>query len=265
MRNCLIICSAEVKKAHRNYFKSISNYFSLLLWPILSFFTTYYTYSSFDNYFDPDLANKTNFFTFLILGCLGHNCFWAMVQGGVMQIREERRNGALEIIYFSPANRLALLYGRALGDFIQNTWMFFIFSSIIVMLISKFTYIILFKIIGSFMVLLLTSTIWGGLINSICIATRDAGFLFTIGEPMNFFSAVKFPLKNLPFWARAISPIFPSTYCIYIIRAIFMGNSVNTIKILELLTCLSIIVAITYILTKITEIHNRKTGNLQFY
>jgi hypothetical protein len=44
-----------------------------------------------------------------------------------------------------------------------------------------------------------------------------------------------------------------------------MGNSVNTIKILELLTCLSIIVAITYILTKITEIHNRKTGNLQFY
>jgi ABC-2 type transport system permease protein len=98
------------------------------------------------------------------------------------------------------------------------------------------------------------------------MATRDAGFLFTICDyPMNFFSAVKIPIIVFPFWTKIISAIYPSTYCIHIIREIFIENSVDFTKIMGLLICLAIIVVITYIITRITETYNRETGNLQFY
>jgi len=267
VRDFLIVCLGEVRKQRKNYFNSWSNYFSLLLWPILTFFTTYYTYSSFDlSVLAPfQLQTQGRFLTFLVTGSLGYNCFWAMVQGA-WQIENERQNGTLEIAFLTPGSRMAMMYGRSLGGFIHNVWMFACFAVIVILLNSMITLQTVFAVLGAMVILLVASTVWGGFMTSLFIVTRDSNFLFTVcDEPMNFFSGVKIPVEAFPLWAQAISAIFPSTYCIYIIRAIFLGNAVNGGKAAELIFSMLFMIAATYVILRCAEKRNRETGNLQFY
>lgn len=267
MRDFLTVCFGEVRKQRKNYFSSWSNYFSLLLWPVLTFFTTYFTYSSFDvSVLVPyHLEDTRRFITFLVTGSLGYNCFWAMVQGA-WQIEHERENGTLEIAFLTPANRMAMMYGRSLGGFIHNVWMFACFSIIIILFNSTVSVRMILSILFGFVILLIASTIWGGFMTSLFIVTRDSNFLFTLcDEPMNFFSGVKIPTEAFPLWAQVVSSVFPCTYCIYIIRSIFLGSSVNGWKILEFLLSMLAMLVITAVVLRCAEKRNRETGNLQFY
>ena len=59
---------------------------------------------------------------------MSYTCFWSMVQNAWSMANQERKGGTLEITFLSPANRLAMMYGRALGALIQEVWMFCCFS-----------------------------------------------------------------------------------------------------------------------------------------
>lgn len=266
-KSFIIPCFGEIKKMQINYQKSKANTLSLLFWPIITFALTYYTYSSFniENLLFYEIHNKKEFLIFLIAGALGYNCFWAMVQGAFMMTRE-RQDGTLEIVFLSPTNRLSIMYGRALGGVISNVWLFASFSVFIILINSEINLMTLFKMILAFIMLLIASTIWGGLINSLFLTSRDASFLFTLcDEPMKFFSGVQLPIQSFPLWAKWISSIFPATYCIWIIRAIFLGSSITPYMVFLFILSLLLMVVLSIIILKKAEEHNKKTGNLQLY
>jgi ABC-2 type transport system permease protein len=262
-------CLAEIKKQHKNYYNSWSSFISLLIWPALICFTSYYVYLSFDlnQLVQYGLETKEQLMIFLIIGALGYNSFFSMIQGA-FQITNERQNGTLEIIYATPANRLAMLYGRALGGFLQSVWMFSVFFVTVVLYNSEVTFSKIISLMLSYLIMTIASIIWGGFINILFIITRDASFLFTIcDEPMNFFSGVKIPLLAFPIWAQIISSIFPLTYCLLIMRRIIIKGSIfnNLEDLFKLFASLLILVFLTHILSVLAEKHNRETGNLQLY
>lgn len=260
-------CKAEMKKQMRNYSSDWTSYFSLLLWPILILFTTFFTYYSFEykSLSQYGFSTPKDLILFLVSGALVYHSFWTMVQGALMMNRE-RQNGTLEMAFMTPANRMALMYGRALGGGIQNAWMFICFSACMILLVTSFTVKILLSILFIYIFLLISATVWGGFIGTLFLTSRDSGYLFTIcDEPMNFFSGTKIPIESFPLWAKIFSSVFPTTYCIYLVREIFMKGTIQIRFIRNLCVLLFAMIILTGIILKMAEENLRKNGSLQLY
>lgn len=270
VRNAIYVVGAEIKKQHQHNFNSYSIYFSLLLWPILIFFNTYYTYKSFDLTKNMMLFGSINsnqsLIIFLITGFIGYNFFYSMVQSA-WDMGLERQDGTLETVFLSPANKLAVAYGRSLGALFQNVWMFSVFS--LFMLIGSKNYNMnnIFYIPLAFLILTLSATVWGGLMNVIFLFSRDAGILNNIfDDPMEFFSGVRVPTSTFPLWAKAVSAIFPLAHSLTVVRSILIPPNILCIgDILKLAISLIVIFIFTLVLLKLAEKNARITGNLTFY
>ncbi len=270
MKKFLIVVRGEILKQHRNWFHSYFVYFSLLIWPVLLFFNAFYTYKAFDiknNFYLYGMNSEQALIIFLVTGFIGYNCFWSMVQSA-WQMRFERANGTLETILLSPANRLSIIYGRALGSLLENIWLFSLFG-IFMLVISKSisVYELLFLPI-IFFILILSATIWGGFMNAIFLFSRDASFVFNIlDEPMVLFSGVRIPISVFPHWAKIIAIVFPLTHSLVVMRSIFLGkNAVDLFPgVINLCITLIILVILTIVVLHLAEKNARKTGNLNFY
>ena len=270
MQNAIKVIGAEIKKQHQHTFHSYTIYFSLLLWPILIFFNTYYTYKSFNlkkiTVFSNSINSNQSLIIFLITGFIGYNFFYSMVQSA-WQMSFERQNGTLETVFLSPANRLAIAYGRSLGALFQNVWMFSVFSFIILIGTKNFNINNIVYIPLAFLILTLSATVWGGLMNVIFLFSRDAGILNNIlDDPMEFFSGVRVPTSTFPLWAKAISTIFPLTHSLTLVRSILISSNAPCMNdVVKLGVSLAIIFILTIVLLKLAEKNARNTGNLTFY
>lgn len=269
MKKWWLIIKAEIIKQQRQEYHSYFVYFSLLVWPILGFFEVYYTYNPFlgSNY--AGIESGSELLAFLGTGFMAYTCFWTMVQNAWSMSERERRGGTLEISYLSPANRLALNYGKALGALMQEAWMFCCFCVFILL----YTKTLHWKNIGLlpivFILLIVSSTIWGGMLNAVFLFSRDSAIIMNVLDtPMNLFSGTKIPINCFPIWAKLVSMIFPLTYCLQIIRLVFKiqedGNGWVE-NIVGLSVCIIVMMTITVWVTKKAEIHNRETGEMQFY
>lgn len=256
-------------KQRLNYFNSASAYVFLLLLPMLVFFTTLYTYQV----FDPShlrlygINSRDQLVVFLVSGSLGYYCFFSMIESA-LYIQSERENGTLEMVFLTPASRMGMLYGRALGGLIQNMWMYSVFSLLIVLANHGVSADSLLRLPLAFAVLLVASTVWGGFINAIFLTTRDVNFWFVLtDEPMRLLSGTVIPVAAFPAAVKAISAAFPLTYCLVIIRALLGvdGEGLGWVGILVFVLSLSAVVLLTLAVTALAERHNRKTGSLQLY
>lgn len=267
MLNFIRACKGEIIKQNQNYYNTWQTYISLLLWPLLNCFVTYFMYKSFDisalsMY---GIESFKRLLIFIYTGLLGYNCFWAMVQSALF-MRDERENGTIEIVFMTSANRLAIVYGRALGGIIQNVWMFLLFTLLIVFTNSEVNVRTIVMIPIGFIVLIISAVLWGGFINSIFLISRDVDFWFNICDsPMELLSGVKIPVAAFPVFIKAFSVIFPLTHCLMIVRNIFMGEEVDVLNLILLLIVLCILVFVTVVILHVAEKHNRKTGSLQLY
>lgn len=269
MKNFIVVCLAEMVKQRKNHYNSWANFVSLLLWPVVIYFTTFFTYNSFEvsllkKY---GISSKDDLLVFLVIGALGYNCFFAMVQGAFQTLRE-REDGTLEIIYLTPANRLALLYGRALGGFFQSTWLFTLFFIGIIFYTKNIVIEKLVALVFSYLILLFCSIIWGGFMNVLFMTSRDSSFWFSVcDEPMNFFSGVKIPVNAFPPIARIVASIFPLYYCLDVMRMILLAPNLemNLTYLYGFIFSIIVIVIITFLISCISERRNRKTGNLQLF
>jgi len=270
MREVIQIIKAEIVKSHQINFGDKRNYFIVLLWPILLFFTAYYSYKplSFSEAGWSIFESKEVIIKFLIIGYLAYNCFFSLVRNALF-MRNEREEGVLEIIFLSPAKRFALMYGRALGTVIQNVWMFGVFTAFILVYIGGFekSTLLFFPLV--FLLICISAGIWGGLLNTLFLFSRDTLVIFyLLDEPMLLFSGVKMPTAIFPFWAKVISFIFPITYVLYIARGTLMSTETlyelrGAFVALVLLLC--IIIFTTSQLLRLAEAHYRKSGNINFY
>lgn len=268
MKTLKNVVMAEIIKQHRNWFNSIFTYFSLLVWPILVFINVYFTYKPFEGSYGTKLYNligNDSLVLFLIIGFLGYNCFWAMVQSA-WQMSFERQSGTLDIIFMAPVNKLMLVYGRALGSIFESIWMFSIFGIIVMFMTDVFLLHTLLMLPVVFFLLIVSATIWGGLMNVIFLFSRDATFLFSIfDEPMILFSGVRIPTQVFPLWGRIISVLFPLTHTLVIIRKVLSNREIYLKDFLAIIITNALIIGITLLLIKLAEKRSRKSGEFSFY
>lgn len=114
MKKIFLVIKAEIEKQQKHDYHSAFVYLSLLIWPILGFLEVYYTYKPFSLTGYMGISESKELLAFLGTGFMSYTCFWSMVQNAWSMANQERKGGTLEITFLSPANRLAMMYGRAL-------------------------------------------------------------------------------------------------------------------------------------------------------
>jgi len=180
----------------------------------------------------------------------------------------ERYSGTLEVLFLSSANKLAVIYGRALSAVIQICWLYMVICIGYFLLIGEVNFSIILQSLLVFLVLCVSSVIWGGLLNTIFLFSRDATFLVNIlDEPMVLFSGVRVPIEIMPIWVKLISSIYPLTHVLSFVRTLFNSQS-NSLDIRQL-AILSILLIMTVIATAklvgLAERKNRLSGEFNFY
>ena len=261
--NVINVIFNEIKKAHKVTFHSPMMYFSLLIWPIASLYTTLYSYSSFD--YSKTFSDRVSLKLFLLVGAMGYLCFWSFIQSA-WQMSDERRTGTLETIFLSPVNRIAMIYGRALGSFIESCWMFMLYMCFMFYVYNDGMKFEVKKIVIAFIVLIVSSMLWGGFINVLFLFSRDAVALFSVLDgPMELFSGARMPVGTMPSWGKVIATIFPLTHSLVFLRACLLGEKMDIKTITALLITWFIMFALTSVFLKIGEGVNQEKGTYNIY
>lgn len=270
MRKIWIVFAAEIRKQQQHNYHSYFVWFSLLIWPILGFLEVYYTYKPFSLEGNMvGIHDSRELLAFLASGYMAYNCFWSMVQNAWSMSCDERTGGTLEMEFLSPANRLAMNYGKAMGALLQEVWMFSCFCGFVLIYTGRIRMNNWYLLPAVFALLMVASAILGGMLNAVFLLSRDASIAMNVLDtPMILFSGTRIPVDGFPLWARMISVLFPLTYCLNIIRAVLniAGRSQEWMWDLgRLLICLGIMIGITIWILSRAEKRNRRTGELLFY
>jgi len=271
MKVFLGIVGAEMRKQYKNYFHSKFVYFSLFLWPMITFVNGYYQFKPFDfsavSKTIPYL-NEKSLLSFVLIGYMAMIFFRTLVQSA-WRFSMERTAGTLELVYLSPASRLAIVLGNCLSALVNSVWLFLVFMVGIQLTYSEVLIQSPFWFTMAFIMMIVMSVLWGMLLNGLFIFTRDSSFLFTIlEEPMEIFAGVKVPVSIMPLWAQFIAGFFPLTYAIKTLR-MFMFEQVNVSEIFRIFGIMTLVCITMFILTLLIlhygEKYNRKTGHLALF
>lgn len=267
----LKVVLAEMKKQFRHTFHNGLVVFSMFLWPLLSFATAYYQFKpfSFEGIYDAIWYLKEDtLITFIMIGYFAMMFFRSLVESA-WRFSFERTSGTLELIFMSPANRMAVIFGNALASLLSNVWMFTVFIVGLSFIANTTVISNPLLLIFGLMLMMIMAVLWGMLLNALFICSRDSSFLFTIlEEPMELFSGVKIPVQLFPLWAKTIAGVFPLTYAIKLLRKIvFLHSSFYDVQGLiytSVLICITMFVA-TYLVLIAGEKVNRRTGNMALF
>ncbi len=246
-------------------------YFSLLIWPVIGFITSYYSFKPFslnDNSPITRFVPPDHLVLFLLTGYLAYLFFWSLVQSA-WQMGYERQSGTLEMIFLTPVHRLALIYGRSFSSLLESVWLFFTFVIMILFIVEGIQVDGWWSFPFAFFILFISAVIWGGFLNAIFLFSRDAGFFYTIlDEPMLIFSGVRIPPLAFPIWAKGLALFFPLTYTLHIIRMLVM-EAATFIEILPsftvLLVVLLVLINISAFVIKKAENHMKQTGSMVLF
>lgn len=269
MKEFVKVFIAEMKKQHLNYFYSKLIYVSLFIWPILNFITTYYSFKPFKiNNSNVDYINEENVVIFILLGYMTMSLFRSLVQSA-WNFSFERISGTLELIYLSPASRQGVILGNALSSLFESVVFMVLFTIGVLIFKREVLNINYMALIIVFIITIVMAVVWGMLLNSIFLFSRDSGFLFTIlEEPMEIFSGVKVPTSVFPMWAKIISLVFPLTYAIEAVRKVALNGSPlgeMTNYIIIGLSIITLLYVACIQIIKVVENHSRKTGNFTYF
>ncbi|MBN3554064.1 ABC transporter permease [Fictibacillus nanhaiensis] len=262
---------AEFKKSHFLYFHTNMIYFSLLVWPIILFFSAYYSFKPFDTKSENVLSeyvSNQEIGSFLLIGYLGYIFYFSLMQSA-FQMAPERARGTLELIFLSPVSRLAVIYGRAMANLLEGVWLFFVFTVLGLFFFGDIQPHNWWGIPLSLFLLIISAVVWGGFLNAIFLFSRDAGFFFLIiQEPLLLFSGVRIPIPVLPIWGKFISYLFPLSYVLLIYREIVMrGASLFEVStmIYSLLVVIIVFILLTSWIIRKAEKNSKINGSMALY
>lgn len=265
------VLRAEMRKQHKNRYFGKSIYISLFIWPLLTFVTAYYSYKPFS--LDKitgglGYVNENNLIIFVLMGYMCLIFFRSFVQSAWF-FSSERIYGTLELVYMTPACRLAFVMGNAVSSLLESVWLFVVFAlGVFSLNISSFRPDPVCAVLGVIMLVAL-SMLWGMLLNALFLFSRDSAFLFTVlEEPMEIFAGIKVPAMIFPFWAKAISALFPLTYIAEMMRRIFIrGDGFLQIREFVIISILIglFMLSVTILCLKEGERYSKKTGNMALF
>lgn len=257
----------ELKKQLRNHQRNKIEFISTLLWPILLLGITYGTYKSFNTRILSNIGiqSQSDLLLFLITGALAYNFFWLSVQTAFLMVTE-RASGTLEIQFLSPANRYALMSGRALGTLIPEVWMFTIFSLAMAIASNGFNGQQMTHLFICFVLLVVSSTIWGAFINALFLISRDATFYFTLfDEPMRFLSGSQIPIQRFPVVFQIVGAIFPATHVLILIRQFLLTGDIKLVNVIFFVISLVVTILGTLLLISLADRQQQATGSFNNY
>jgi ABC-2 type transport system permease protein len=257
---------AELSKQHKNAFTGKAVFFSLLLWPVLIFFTSWFAMKPFRTGGDSPLTRfipDGNLPLFLLTGYLVFQLYWTVVQAA-WTFERERKEGTLETVFLAPGSKLAFLIGRSLYSLGNGMWMFGAFAALTFLFVAPIGDVLWGHLLLALAVSLLSATVWGTLLCAISLFSRDSGYLYYIFQaPMELFGGVRIPVVALPAWGKWIALFFPVTYSLLTIRDAVSGTVTgNWWMMLGILFALSVILipVVLLILSK-AEDHARRSGS----
>lgn len=222
-----VTITAEVTKQHRNRTKGPAVWFSMLLWPVLSFVTSYFTMKPYRTGEGSVLSRyipSEQIPLFLLSGYLVFQLFWTVVEAAWL-FELERKGGTVETVFLTPASKMAFLYGRSLYSLLHGIWMFAAFSLLTFVFVSDTSTINWGALIPALLLIMVSAVVWGGLLCAISLFSRESSFLYYIFQaPMELFGGVRVPPAVFPAWATVLSTLFPVTYSLILVRGALYDN-----------------------------------------
>ncbi|SEC28298.1 ABC transporter permease [Paenibacillus sp. GP183] len=218
---------AELIKQRSDSFKGRMVFFSLLLWPALMFVSAYFAMKPYRNGAGSAISQFIpggNVSLFLLSGFLIFQLFWTVVQSA-WTFERERQMGTLELVWLTPASKMAFLFGRSIYALLSGMWMFVIFSVLIFVFVADFDKVLWGYFAFSLVLALISALVWGVFLCSICLFSRDSSFIYYIfQDPMSLFGGVRIPITVFPIWAKVCSFFFPVTYSLFLLREAIGGS-----------------------------------------
>lgn len=267
MSAALRVLAAESLKQHRRIFGRPLVVFSMLVWPVLTLATTYYTMLPVVE--APGAAVRwPRFAAFLAAGALAYTFFFSLVQSA-WHFSFERISGTLEALFLTPASRFALVVANGSGALVQNAWLFGFFAVAAAAATGTLRVAHPGMYAVAVLALLVPAVAWGAFLNSLLMFSRDSAFLYTLlDDPLWFVAGVRLPLFALPVWVKAVGLAFPLTTSLVVLRgALLDGRTVAQLAgELAFLGALSaVLFGLTALLLRVGERHAQRTGSLQLF
>jgi ABC-2 type transport system permease protein len=221
---------AEINKDIRQFFFSARVLFWTFALPLGNGLYLYFLYLPFaarsvsielnSSWYTLDLVG------FTLIGQLLYTFFTMMLLSGTV-FDMERRQGTLEALLLSPANRLGIILGAALATACNYLW--FLFG----ILLSWITFLGVNIIINDFVALFasvvlsyLSIVALGMFLEAFFIYSRRGTMYATmLQEPTMFFSGLVFPLQAMPSTLLSISYLLPLTFGLLSMRLTLLGGA----------------------------------------
>ncbi len=268
--NGLTVLRANIQLAYKDYFFNRSIYLSLFLWPLMTFISAYYSFMPFEkNKVFASLGVETydGVFLFLIIGFISLMFYNTLVQSAWRFGIRMRYNGALELMYMTPANRFMVILGNCISSLAGSIWMLVVFGLGAVIFFRNTVHIHVLGLILALFLQVTLALLWGCFLNSLFLYTRDGSFLYTLlNEPLEVFGGVRVPVEFMPIWGSVIASILPITYTVIGLRkSLLFGEIMSWTEGLMLLSIGVFLFIASVICLHLTETHHMECGGASLF
>lgn len=243
--------------------------------PLFFVFTSWVisTFTDPQNQFFPSTTGTADYMSYLAIGFAFTGFIFSATFGGSNAIRGEQEHGTAELVFVTPANKIAWLLGKMMGQLIFGV---INFSMIIFLgfLIYGFHPEVQPNIPVAILSILLTvvaMTSFGFVFAGVCFLAKRSEELSQVLWPMlTFFCGLAFPIGILPEWGKAIAYMIPLTWGIDATRkALLLGAGIFDTSVLMAIGILStltvVMLPIGALLFSKLEKAAKKTGTLGTY
>jgi len=215
-------------------------FFVLTSWIVSKIMTGVSGYSQFFT----STTGMTDYLSFVIVGFAFQSFIMSTIFGGGHAIRGEQEHGTAELVFLTPANKVAWLLGKMLGNLIFSfiTFFFVILSGMLLFGFRPQAPPNVPTAILSILLSMLAMTAFGFMLAGVCFLAKREEELTQVFWPMlTFFCGLAFPIEILPQWGQIIAKMIPLTYGVDATRkALLLGVGVSDVTLLGQLGILCI-------------------------
>jgi len=174
---------------------------------------------------------EANYLSFVIVGFAFQSFIMSTIFGGGHAIRGEQEHGTAELVFVTPANKVAWLLGKMLGNLIFSfvSFFFVILSGVFLFGFSPQASPDVPTAVLSIVLTMLAMTAFGFMLAGVCfLAKREEELTQVFWPLLTFFCGLAFPIEILPQWGQVIARMVPLTYGVDATRkALLLGVGIS--------------------------------------
>jgi ABC-2 type transport system permease protein len=216
-------------------------FFVFTSWVISSFMPQ----SGVTEFFPSKAGGTTDYMSYLSIGFAFSSFIFSAAFGGSYAIRGEQEGGTAELVFLTPANKIAWLLGKMMGQLLFGliSFMIILFSGLFLFGFHPAVQPNISAAVLSILLTMLAMTSFGFVYAGMCFLAKKEEELTQVLWPLlTFFSGLAFPIEVLPEWGRVISRVIPLTWGIDATRrALLFGADLSDPSLLTAFGVLSML------------------------